>query len=520
MKNNSFISRRNFLAGSAGCAFSFSLAKSLPAPSGNVPPLAESLREKLRHDPLRPQYHLIPQAGSVGDPCAPRYLNGKYHVFYHNNLGGHGWAHATSADLVHWDHLPFALSPTPGFFDAYGCFTGSVLPDTDVPSVIYAAVTKVPREQETIRAEGLREVQCIATSTDPDLRTWHKLDQPVIDPPRDIKIVGFRDPFAWKENDTWYVGVGSGFPQVGGNVLLYRSSDARHFEYLHPLAQGSWNGKSFTNPVGSGEMWECPDFFPLGKKHVLIYSTEYITYWEVGTLDKQALKFHPERKGLLDHGAYYAPKTMLDDKGRRLLWGWVQETRPRDEVEAAGWSGAVSLPRVLTLGAHNELQMDVPPEFTSLRTNTTVIEAPRNASDLEASIIRATIHSRAGEVVCTFKAGSVDCGLELNFSSSQSNASFLKIANGVNIGETPSIIVGDRTLPLHPDENGHSTLHLWIDGSIIELFVDGRQVITVRSYALNHGASDIHAKWTGSPESLISMIVSDIIPISRDRMTT
>jgi hypothetical protein len=22
------------------------------------------------------------------------------------------------------------------------------------------------------------------------------------------------------------------------------------FEYLHPLAQGTWNGKSFTNPVG------------------------------------------------------------------------------------------------------------------------------------------------------------------------------------------------------------------------------------------------------------------------------
>ncbi len=123
-------------------------------------------------------------------------------------------------------------------------------------------------------------------------------------------------------------------------------------------------------------MWECPDFFPLGEKHVLIYTTEYITYWEVGTFDRQALQFHSERKGFLDHGAYYAPKTMLDDKGRRLLWGWVQENRPRDEVQAAGWSGAVSLPRVLTLSPHNELQMNVPPEFASLRTNTVVIKEP------------------------------------------------------------------------------------------------------------------------------------------------
>ena len=29
-----------------------------------------------------------------------------------------------------------------------------------------------------------------------------------------------------------------------------------------------------------------------------------------------------------------------------------------------------------------------------------------------------------------------------------------------------------------------------------------------------------HMKWSGSPESLISMIVFDIIPISSDRMTT
>ncbi len=36
MKNSNLLSRRNFLAGSAGCAFSFSLAKSLPAPSGNA----------------------------------------------------------------------------------------------------------------------------------------------------------------------------------------------------------------------------------------------------------------------------------------------------------------------------------------------------------------------------------------------------------------------------------------------------------------------------------------------------
>ena len=514
MPNENLLSRRNFLAGSAGCAFSFSVAKAMPAQSGKASLPTESIQERLRHDLLRPLYHLIPQAGYVGDPCAPRYFNRKYHVFYHSNFGGHGWAHAMSADLVHWDHLPIALSPTPGFFDAYGCFTGSVLPDTDVPSVIYAAVTKVPRAQETIRAEGLREVQCIATSTDPDLRTWHKLDQPVIDPPTDIKIVGFRDPFAWKEGETWYVGVGSGFPQVGGNVLLYRSSDARHFEYLHPLVQGRWNGRSFTNPVGSGEMWECPDFFPLGEKHVLIYSTEYITYWEVGTFDKKEIKFHSEHKGFLDHGAYYAPKTMIDDKGRRLLWGWIQETRSAEEVQSAGWSGAISLPRVLTLDSDSQLCMEVPPEFASSRTNTSVINQPRTAEELEHVLAQTVIHNRSGEVVCTFKAGVLDCGLELVFGTSQDAVPFFKIANGVNIGNMPSIIVGNRTLALSPDDHGNSTLHLWIDASILELFVDSKQVITVRSYTKTDGNQDIFVRWTGRRDSLVSIMISDILPDS------
>jgi beta-fructofuranosidase len=485
------MNRRGFLLSSAAVA----LHRKLSFGVGAVDPA-----ERLARDLLRPQYHLLPQAGFLGDPCAPRFFRGNYHAFFHGSFGGRGWAHAISADLVHWKHMPIALSPTSGSYDSFGTFTGGVLPGGEGGSIIYTGVTKVPREQETIRAEGLREVQCIATSMDDDLHSFIKRDKPVIDgPPPGLQVTGFRDPFSWKEGDTWYVGVGSGFPQIGGAVLLYRSIEQRTWEYLHPLAQGVWNGQSFSNPVPSGEMWECPDFFPLGDKHVLIYSTEHTTRWEVGTYDQASLRFHAEKKGILDNGAYYAPRSMSDPNNRRILWAWVQETRPAADIQQAGWSGCMSLPRVLSLGPDNELMMEVAPELASLRQKTE----------------RPSIPNRAGEVVCTFKAGEENCGLDLQLGGVSLFSAAYSQANGA-----PFVAIGDRLLPLSPDRDGLSTLHLWIDGSVIETFLDKRQAITTRSFAQPTEPGEIRVVWNGAPNLLKSLEVFGIKPISSDRLTT
>jgi beta-fructofuranosidase len=69
-------------------------------------------------------------------------------------------------------------------------------------------------------------------------------------------------------------------------------------------------------------MWVgVPRFPPLKKKHVLLYSTAGKVLWETGGLDPKELRFHSERCGILDHGAYYAQKTQLDAHGNRILWG-------------------------------------------------------------------------------------------------------------------------------------------------------------------------------------------------------
>jgi beta-fructofuranosidase len=491
------VNRRKFLvsslASSAMCGLRSRLVLALDETGQQA-----ALREKLMRDPLRPQFHLLPRANWMNDPCAPRFFRGQYHMFHQYNPGAAvwgdmHWAHAVSPDLIHWKHLPVALSPTPGSYDAYGCFTGSVLPGVDVPSILYTGVTKCSPQEETIRGEGVREVQCLATSTDPELGRWTKLPKPVLEaPPPSLKITGFRDPCPWKDGDTWYMGVGSGINKVGGAVLLYTSRDGRNWTYLHPLAQGKWNGGTKVNPVDTGEMWECPDFFPLADKHVLLYSTERKVYWEVGTFDKRDLRFHSETRGLLDHGSYYAMKSMVDEKGRRILWGWVQETRSPEECKVAGWAGAMALPRVLSLGPDNTLRMDVPPEFASLRTGA-----------------QKSIKDRAGEVICKFKVGQSACGLELRSGATSLFA--------IHYEGASSVTIGGKTMPLSPDRDGLASVRLFIDGSIIETFVNTKEVVTARCYTPS--TPDIQVAWTGAVDALRTLELFSIKPISKDRLT-
>jgi beta-fructofuranosidase len=512
--------RRNFLTAAAGLGLGACLPWTLSA-SAQSTETVEETQKRLAADPLRPAFHLLPQAGFLGDPCAPRFFDGKYHAFFHGSFGGRGWQHAISPDLVHWQHMPIALTPTAGGYDSYGTFTGGVLPGTgDDGTIIYTGVTKVPREQETIRNEGLREVQCIAVSSDKDLRSFTKLPKPVIDgPPAGMKVTGFRDPFGWKDGDTWYVGVGSGFNGVGGALLLFRSKDARMFEYVHTLAEGTWNGQAVSNPVGSAEMWECPDFFASGEKHVLLYSTEYKTFWEVGTFDREALKFKSELRGKLDYGNYYAPRSMACPDGRRVLWGWVQESRSREATRDAGWAGCMSLPRVLGVHPDGTLQQRPAPELDALLVNPRTLKPTHDSQALADRLKLLTLPSRAGRITAGVQTGAA-CTLRLLLEGSSQSRPLLDLACGKDDRGKDVVTAASVSVPLQPGAGGISQLDLWIDGSVLEIFVDQRNVLTTRNYELPDHVARVSLAWEGPAASLRSLQVASVAAISPDRLTT
>ncbi len=400
----------------------------------------------------------------MNDPNGPIWWKGEHHIFYQHNPNGAfwgdmHWGHASSKDLVHWKHLPMALAPTPGGYDNDGVFTGCAVIHDGRPTIVYTGVNP--------------EVQCIATSDD-RMIVWkkHPANPVIAAPPAGLSVNGFRDPCVWQHEGQWLMVIGSGFKGGGGTALLYCSTDLVRWEYLHPL---------FTAAVD--KMWECPDFFPLGRKWVLIVSANRTTPYFVGEF--RDLKFHAESEGVIDGGAYYAPKSYLDNRGRRILWGWIQERRSREAQIAAGWSGVMSLARVLTLDARDRLQIEPAPEYRSLRTGRA---SGGDSLELEALLdpgAAAEVGIAIGQTRITYRAS------DRRLSAGSSSA----------------------TLTLDPAEK--LNLRVFVDASVVEVFANRRAAITVRDYS---GGSPDRAVSPGV--GVVSFSAWKMKPISKDRLTT
>jgi len=558
------ISRRRLLSGAAKAAAACSLFTTRLAKALSLNP--ELLPETtLASDPRRPQFHLLPARNWMNDPNGPIFWKGRYHMFFQYNphaavWGDMHWAHAISPDMIHWKHLPVALAPTPGGPDSEGCFTGTCVVHDGVPTLIYTGVQNMPPErieaEATLRDghNNFKETQLYATSSDPELRTWIKRPTPVIPtPPPGMKVTGFRDPAPWREPalypEGWLMAVGSGTKERGGCVLLYKSKDLENWEYLHPVAGGVETGSNTTNPVDSGDMWECPDLFPLGNKHVLIYSTQGKVFWQAGTLTAPDLVFKEEQSGMLDYGSFYAPKTQLDKQGNRILWGWIPETRPEAEFSASGWAGLMSLPRVLTLGPDGRLRIGIAPIAQKLRQHEQkLLLKPKEAGSQELRSDQ-TLKATCGEILCQLKPNPHSEFAPFSFdliprmlplphppASSKPPVDPSSVTLTANYGEVEEtflsiryshanpkeIVVDQQRLSIALADGEPLELHLYIDGSVIELFVNNQTTYTKRFYYPYRTATapEIAVGITGNQADITRLSLWQLTPISKDRLTT
>jgi beta-fructofuranosidase len=508
------ITRRRFLAHSGLAVGALAARKSLALPT----------RSRLADDPLRPQFHLLPAANWMNDPNGPVYFGDRYHMFYQYNPNGAfwgtmHWAHATSPDMVYWHHEPIALEPTPNGYDRDGVFSGCTVIDDSkgqpTPTIIYTGVLPPSNSREITLNDGQhkwREVQLLATSRD-GLRTWQKQGEPIIAfPPEGIAVSGFRDPCVWREGNEWMMAIGSGFAGKHGAILLYKSPDLRKWTYMHPLIEGGPVFGSSVNPVDSGEMWECPDFFPLGGKHVLLISTKGKVFWKVGTYKDH--RFNSEKEGTVDFGSYYAARTQRSKENERILWGWIPERRPEEEYRAAGWAGVMSLPRLLWIDDDGALAMSPAPALRVLRGQPIRWSSGMPASVRAKALDGMRFRNLAAEIRVELEPGTTrPFNLQLRTDRGEL---FAQIS--YRPGDTErQLQINDSVASFIAPSALSVRLRLLVDGSVLELFGNDSTAITERVYKVPAGPLRlVPSDFT----DLRSLDLWSISPISKDRLTS
>jgi len=469
-------------------------------------PEFDALRDEVADPNHRPVYHFTPPANWLNDPNGLVQWNGSYHLFYQYNPAGpfHDtihWGHAVSDDLVHWRDEPIALEPDPDGPDADGCWSGCFVDDNGTPHVLYTG------------GNGRDQLPCLARADDDDLRSWTKSpENPVLDEvPENVDLLDsvdwdaeFRDHCVWREDETWYQLIGSGIKGEGGTALLFRSSNLSEWEYCTPVLIGDWRE--------SGPMWECPELLHLtgdALLHVSDYST--VRYF-VGDYDSKTHQLEPRDKGKLDHGVFYAPQSLTDETNRTITFGWLKEDRNARAQWDAGWSGAMSLPRVLSTNEDGRVQVDIPEEVTRLRKshrsfqNLTITPDGREhlpSVEGDALEIRVTFDAeRTGEFGLVLRA--TPDGEEQTVIRVRPRYRDLVVDRSVSsLSNAPAD--DPHSMPIRLAEDGTFELRCFLDRSVIELFAGDAQCLATRIYPTRDDATGVDLYTEQHPVAVESM---------------
>jgi beta-fructofuranosidase len=460
-----------------------------------------ALRRRLGVDRHRPRYHFTAPANWLNDPNGLIAWNGRYHVFYQYNPAGpfHNaihWGHAVSDDLVTWTDEPVALSPSPDGPDRDGCWTGCAVDDDGTPTVLYTG------------GDGRTQLPCLATADDPDLRRWTKHeDNPVIEAsPDDVDVLEtehwraeFRDHSVWRRGGTWYQLVGTGIEDRGGATLLYSSPDLRDWRYEGPL---------LVEDGAPGTVWECPELLGLDDADLLHVSDHDTVRYFLGTVRDG--EFDVDREGVLDHGDFYAPQS-LRNGDRHLTLGWLPEARDPSAQWDAGWSGALSLPRVLSVGADGRLRQRPATEVERLRERRIASAGPTALDDrrreLEAS-------GNALEVELAVALDGAEA-FELSVFESPDGTErtpirYTREGELVVDRSSSSLADGVATEPQRMTVTPYDaplSLRAFLDGSVVELYANERHCLTSRVYPTRADSTGLSVTAQGGRATVQSLSV-------------
>lgn len=312
-------------------------------------------RDKARSDPDRLTYHLMPPTGWLNDPNGLCEYKGIYHIFYQyspgraDGLSARGWGHYTTKDFIHYEEQDDPFVPDHQG-DGKGSYSGSaVVDDNGLLHIFYTGNNKLEGNYDYINSGRIHWVM-------------HSCSQDgLFFSPKEVLLKNedypaylschVRDPKLIRKQGRWYMVLGARTRQNVGQAEVFASQDLHHWTHCSTIR----TEKPF------GYMWECPDLFDVDGHHLLLvcpqgletdgirYENIYQNGWFEVADDLDHDQYVREFKELDNGFDFYAPQTFLDDKGRRILIGWMglPDSPYGNPTVDHGWQHALSLPRQL-----------------------------------------------------------------------------------------------------------------------------------------------------------------------------
>ena len=485
----------------------------LPPPDFNYP------TERYAENIWRPQFHGMPSGGWTNETHGMIYSDGRYHVFFQKNANGPymsrlHWGHISSENLYDWTEEPIAIAPGEDY-DIKGCWSGCIYDNNGTPTILYTAV------------DNAKATIAQATAKDATLDEWEKQGIIINGRPAGLSD-DFRDPFYFEANGGKYIIVGTSKNDIGACTL-------------HKYENGTWtnDGSIFFqggNANQHGTFWEMPNVTEMGDGKWLFTCTPLNTgvgvrtlCW-VGTIGTDG-KFTADGEvqylemggisrdgyGLLSPTIYNSPLIPADAPTRSLstlhsplLIGIVPDKLAGETNYQMGWAHNYSLPREISLAADGTLIQKPYSGLTAMRTET----AFAKELALTGSESLYPVSGRQIELLGEFTVGSGTCGfnflksgskqasltydtdrgtLTLDITSLDRTANDNGSFNGIYSAELPKKVGADEKL----------TLHVYLDGSIADIFVNDTWAFSIRLFP--NDASQIEAEAFATAETQTSI---------------
>jgi sucrose-6-phosphate hydrolase SacC (GH32 family) len=303
----------------------------------------------------------------------------------------------------------------------------------------------------------------------------------------------FRDPDVfWHEGEKKWWMIFHALTAEGHKpcIALYTSHDLLNWTPRPPLA-------TYPQSVSL----DCPHVAPVqGRWFIIAADTSYTS------ADKPEGPYPPDMK-LYDSGDLFVPKSLFDGK-RRLIWGWIRDVEGSCDSGKPQWGGTLSLPREIFPGPTGQLYSRPAAEITAAFTETALNLASKPMPDITSgtwNYANGKLVSGPDGGACRFNVPD-DYMMQATFKLDPGATLTIKMRQQKddNVGYPLVISPKHQEVSISRAQNRFGrnieldaaqpiTVQAFVQGAILECFINGKEAFTCRAYDYSTGGLSIEA---------------------------